>query len=282
MRSPNQATLSFFFSFVSLGALAVTSSAARAAPEVDLPRESPAARVFQQVGLTDIEVAYASPAVKGRTIWGAVVPYDKPWTISSAPPTTIRFSKDVEVAGKAVPAGTYRFSALPGKTEWTLIFGGATKSGGDEVRVKVHPKIAPAREHLAFVFADFNDDKATLDLEWAKLRVSIPIATNTTQQVLAGIDALDNTWRSYANAARFMLETRKDFDAGLKYADRSLALKEDWYTYWIKAALLAAKHDYKDAIVQGERAYELGQKAGDGFTLEAELKQALADWKKRS
>jgi DUF2911 family protein len=286
MRSPNQPTLSLFVSFVSLGALAVGSSAARAAPEVDLPRESPAARVFQQVGLTDIEVDYASPAVKGRTIWGGVVPYDKPWTISSAPMPTIRFSKDVEIAGKAVQAGTYRLSALPGKTEWTLLFGksegGAAKTGGDDVRVKVRPKTAPAREHLAFVFSDFSDDKATLDLEWAKLRVSIPIATNTTQQVLAGIDALDNTWRSYANAARFMLETRRDFDAGLKYADRSLALKEDWYTYWIKAALLAAKHDYKDAVVQGERAYELGQKAGDGFTLEQELKKALADWKKRS
>ncbi len=286
MRSPNQAALSFFLSIVSLGAATAMASRARAAPEVDLPRESPAARVFQQVGLTDIEVDYASPAIKGRSIWGGVVPYDKPWTISASAPTTIRFSKDVEVAGKTVTAGTYRLSALPGKTEWTLLFaksdGAAAKVGGDEVRVKVRPKAAPAREHLAFVFSDFDDDKATLDLEWAKLRVSIPITTNTTQQVLAGIEELDNAWRSYANAARFMLETKKDFDAGLKYADRSLALKEDWYTYWIKAALLAAKHDYKDAVVQGERAYELGQKAGDGFTLEAELKKALADWKKRS
>ena len=283
MRSPNQAPLSFLISLVSFGAVAVTSSTARAAPEVDLPRESPAARVFQQVGLTDIEVDYPSPAVKGRTIWGGVVPYDKPWTISVNQPTTIRFSKDVEVAGKALAAGTYRLSALPGKTEWTLLF---DKSNGaaakvDAIRVKVRPKTAPPREHLAFVFSDFSEDKATLDLEWAKVRVSIPIATHTTEQVLAGIDELDNTWRSYANAARFMLETRKDFDAGLKYADRSLALKEDWYTYWIKAALLAAKHDYKDAVVQGERAYELGRKAGDGFTLEPELEQALADWKKR-
>jgi hypothetical protein len=283
MRSPKHATLSFFLSLVSLGAAAAVSSTARAAPEVDLPRESPAARVFQQVGLTDIEVDYASPAIKGRTIWGGVVPYDKPWTISANQPTTIRFSKDVEVAGKAVAAGTYRLSALPGKTEWTLLFGkdDGAKPDGDAVRVKVRPKAAPTREHLAFLFSDFSEDRATLDLEWAKLRVSIPIATHTTEQVLAGIDELDNTWRSYANAARYMLETRKDFDAGLKYADQSLALKEDWYTYWIKAALLAAKHDYKDAVVQGERAYELGQKVGAGFTLEADLKKALADWKKR-
>jgi hypothetical protein len=291
MRDPvKMMSLRFLLAAVPLGGAFATASTASAAAEVDLPRESPAARVFQQVGLTDIEVEYGSPAVKGRGIWGGVVPFDKPWTISPNQPTTIRFSKDVEVAGKSVPAGRYRLSALPGKTEWTLLFdkgGGAPGGGhdahaeGDAIRVKVRPKAAPPREHLTFVFADFSDDKATLDLEWAKLRVSIPIATNTTQQVLAGIEELDDAWRSYANAARYMLETRKDFDAGLKYADRSLALKEDWYTYWIKATLLAAKHDYKGAVVQGERAYELGQKLGDGFTLEPELNKALADWKKR-
>ena len=63
-----------------------------------------------------------------------------------------------------------------------------------------------------------------------RLRVSIPIAVNTSQQVLSGIADLDSAWRSYANAARYMLETKKDYDAGLKYADQSLALKEDWYT----------------------------------------------------
>jgi len=261
---------------------------ARAAPEVDLPRESPAARVFQQVGLTDIEVEYGSPAVKGRTIWGGAVPFDKPWSISPNQPTTIRFSRDVQVAGTPLAAGTYRLSAVPGKTEWRLVFDRIAdkgrrdaKDGGDSPSVKVRPKPAPAREHLAFLFSEFDEDKATLDLEWAKLRVSIPITTNTTKQVLADIEALDDAWRSYANAARFMLETRKDFDAGLRYADRSLALKDDWYTHWIKAALLAAKHDYRSAVAEGERAYHLGLELGDGFALEPELKRALADWNKR-
>jgi hypothetical protein len=261
------------------------STAARAAPEVDLPRDSPSARVFQQVGLTDIEVQYASPAVKNRTIWGGVVPYDRLWAISPNQPPTLRVSRDVEVASKPLAAGTYRLSAIPAKSEWTLVFeripAAGEARGGEALRVKVRPKPGPSREHLAFLFSEFDDDKATLDLEWAKLRVSIPIATNTTKQVLAGIEALDDAWRSYANAARFMLETRKDFDAGLRYADRSLALKDDWYTHWIKAALLAAKHDYKSAAIEGDRAYELGQKLGDGFALKADLEKALSDWKKR-
>jgi hypothetical protein len=281
----------FFLAF-SAGALAwLAGTSPAAAVEGALPRESPAARVFQQVGLTDIEVEYGSPAVKARPIWGAVVPWGKPWTISPSHPTTIRFSKDVVVAGKTVPAGKYRLSALPTKADWTLTLERVAdgvrpaeptaEAETGALRVKVRAKAAPPRERLTFLFTDSTDDKTSLDLEWEKLRVSIPIATNTTQQVLADIDTLDNAWRSYANAARFMLETKKDFDTGLTYADKSLALKDDWYTHWIKAALLAAKHDYKGAVREGERAHDLGRQLGDGFALEPELAKALDDWKKR-
>ena len=114
--------------------------------------------------------------------------------------------------------------------------------------MQVTPKAAPFRERLAYLVTDFTDDKASLDLEWEKLRLSIPIGVETSQQALANINnAVDNTWRTYANAARYMLETKKDYDAGLKYVDQSLALKEDWFNVWIKAELQAAKGDYKDA-----------------------------------
>ena len=77
-----------------------------------------------------------------------------------------------------------------------------------------------------------------------------------------------------------MLETKKDYDTGTKYIEQSLALKEDWFNVWIKAQLLAAKGNYKDARAQGDHAYELGKKS-DGFFLEPEIKKTLADWKKK-
>ena len=91
----------------------------------------------------------------------------------------------------------------------------------------------------------------------------MPIRVNTTEEVLTSISSLDNTWRAYANAARYMLETKKNYDLGLRYIDQSLALKEDWYNVWIKALLLAAKSNYKDAGTTAEHALELGLKAGD-------------------
>jgi hypothetical protein len=100
--------------------------------------------------------------------------------------------------------------------------------------------------------------------------------------VLNNISALDNTWRAYANAARYMLETKHDYDAGLRYADQSLALKQDWYNAWIKALLLAAKGNYKEAQRAAEQSLELGLKAGDTLFPEADIRKALADWSGKS
>jgi Protein of unknown function (DUF2911) len=189
-----------------------------------------------------------------------------------------------------VPAGTYAFFVIPTKGAWTVILnkkpdqagtGRDYKQADDLLRVQVTPKAAPFRERLAYLVTDFTDDKASLDLEWEKVRLAIPIAVQTSAQALANINsAVDGTWRTYANAARYMLETKKDYDTGMKYVDQSLALKEDWYNVWIKAELQAAKGNGKDARVTGEHAYELGKKS-DGFFLEGEIKKTLEEWKKK-
>lgn len=273
--------------------LALSSAPRQSFADVDLPRPSPFAKVSQDVGLTQITVDYSCPGVKGRKIWGALVPFDKMWRTGANQATKITFSKDVTFVDKAVPAGTYSLFTIPTKDgEWTVILNKNPDQAGtardykselDLVRVKVHAKPAPHRERLAFIFSDFTDDKASLDLEWEKLRVSIPIKTNTSEQALANIsNALDNTWRTYANAARYMQETKKDYDSAMKYIEQSLALKEDWFNVWIKASVLAAKNNFKEARAQAQKAYDLGQKAGPGFFLEADVKKALAEWSKKS
>lgn len=282
---------SYLASLLALGlALAGAPRAARA--DLELPRPSPFAKVSQDVGLTQIAVDYSCPGVKGRKIWGALVPFDKMWRTGANRATKITFSKDVTFVDQAVPAGTYALFTIPTKSgEWTVILNKNADQPGtginykpelDLVRVKAHAKPAPHRERLAFQFSDFTDDRASLDLEWEKLRVSIPIKVNTSEQAVANINKeIDNAWQPFSNAARYMLETKKDYDAGMKLIDQSLALKEDWMNVWIKASLLAAKGDFKTARTQAQKAYDLGQKAGPGFFLEAEVKKALTDWSKK-
>ena len=259
--------------------------------DLDLPRPSPTAKLTQQVGLTDVTVEYSCPGVKSRKIWDGLVPYDKMWRTGANSATKITFSRDVTFADKPVAAGTYALFTIPTKGAWTVILnkkadqpGTATeyKADLDLLRVQVKPTAAPFRERLAFIFSNMTDDKASLDLEWDKLRLSIPIGVATSQQALANVtNAVDNGWRVYANAARYMLETKKDYDTGLKYVEQSLGLKEDWFNDWIKAQLLAAKGDYKGAVATAEKAQALGVKSGPGFFLEPDVKKGLVDWKKK-
>ncbi|HLK93379.1 MAG TPA: DUF2911 domain-containing protein [Polyangia bacterium] len=275
--------------FASAAFVCALAGAARA--DLELPRPSPFAKVVQTVGLTDVTVDYSSPGVKGRKIWGTVVPYDQMWRAGANSATKITFSRDVTFAGKPVPAGSYAFFVIPTKGAWTVILnkkadqngvGREYKESDDLLRVQVTPKAAPFRERLAYLVTDFTDDKASLDLEWEKVRLAIPLTLQTGAQALANINnAVDNTWRTYANAARYMLENKKDTDAAGKYVDQSLALKEDWYNVWIKAQVQAAKGDLKSARTTGEHAFELGKKAGPMFFLEGEIKKTLEEWNKK-
>ena len=151
------------------------------------PAASPAAKVTAQVGTTEVTVEYSSPGVKKRKIWGELVPYGKPWRTGANSSTKVTFSQDVEIGGKSVPAGTYSLLTIPTAKTWTIILNKNTGIGGnidekykqeeDVARVTVTPTRIPARERLTFIISDAADDSATIDLEWEKLRVSIPIKT---------------------------------------------------------------------------------------------------------
>jgi Protein of unknown function (DUF2911) len=272
--------------FAAVFGLSVPASA-----QPELPRPSPSAKVSQVIGLTEISVEYSSPAVKARKVWGGLVPYDQIWRTGANQATKITFGRDVIVSDKAVPAGSYALFTIPAKGTWTVVLNKKADQSGtgreysadlDLFRFQVQPKTAPHRERLTFLFSDFTEDQGTLDLEWEKLRIRIPIKVHTDAQAKANIaKAIDGTWRTYANAARYVAESEKDYDTALAYIDQSLSLKEDWFNVWIKATILAGKGRVNEAIPLGQKAYELGQKA-EFFFLEPEVKKTLAEWKKKA
>ncbi|HEX6835491.1 MAG TPA: DUF2911 domain-containing protein, partial [Polyangia bacterium] len=237
---------------VAVAALTTTASA----QQLELPRPSPNAKVSQFIGLTEVSVEYSSPGVKGRKIWGGVVPYNQVWRAGANSATKITFAKDVVIDGKPLAAGSYAFFVLPTPTKWTLIinkdanqFGAFTyKKEDDVLRVDVRPQPAPMRERLAYQFSNFNDAGGSLDLEWEKVRVSLPIKVHTDEQVAASVKAfMNNGWSPWAQAARYELE-KKNIDEGMKLVDTSIQLKETWLNVFVKAQLLAAKGNYKEAL----------------------------------
>ena len=258
------------------------------AQQLELPAPSPAAKVTQRVGLTDITVEYSSPAVKGRKIWGDLVPWDKPWRTGANAATKITFSKDVTFGGQPVLAGTYAVITLPTQKGWTVVLdkdlavGSAGKpydTKDDAARAKATTAAIAPRERMLFLFSNTTDGDTSLDLEWEKLRVSVPIQTDTATQVQANMKtALDNAWRPHANAARYLGETSKDYDRALAYLDASIAIQSHWYNNWLKADVLAKKANFPEALKFAQVAWDMGQKDPNFFMKDAVAK-ALVDWK---
>lgn len=257
-----------------------------ASAQLVLPQPSPKASVMQAVGLTDITIDYSSPGVKGRVIWGEVVPYDQLWRTGANAATKITFSKDVKIGETAVPKGSYSIFTIPGKSTWTFILNknasastGEYKKEEDLLRMTVTPEAIPSRERLAFIFSDFNDDNAKINMEWEKVRITIPVTTFTSDQAMDNIrNSTEGSWRVFNSAARYMMDTKKDYDAGMKYVEQSLSLGNDWLNNWTKAQLLAAKNNYKEALVWANKAKTLGDKNPDGFFFKTQVEKALADW----
>lgn len=268
----------------------LVASASASAQQLELPAASPAASVQQRVGVTDISVEYSSPGVKGRKIWGDLVPYGKPWRTGANAATKVTFSRDVTFGGKPVAAGTYSLVTLPTAKGWTVILSKELGffSGGkpydpkfDVVRVPAKTaKIAP-RERLTFLFSNTSDDATSLDMEWERLRVSVPIAVDTKAHVQASIQgALTGAWRPHINAARYLADSTKDYSTALKYADTSIGIQSTWYNQWIKADILAKKGDYAEALKHAQVAYDLG-KDDPNFFFRGAVEKALKDWKNK-
>ena len=154
-----------------------------AAAEVQQLWESPAASVSQHLGLTEIKIDYHRPAVKGRVVWGQLVPYAKVWRTGANDATTISFSTPVRVAGKDVPAGTYALFAVPEKDRFTFILNKNAQQWGsyfykaedDQLRFEVKIEPAPHKEWLEYQLELKDRVSASAVLHWEKLRVSFPI-----------------------------------------------------------------------------------------------------------
>lgn len=270
-----------------LAALLVSSASA----ELTLPRVSQKASVMQTVGLTDVTIMYNRPGVKGRVIWGGLVPYDKVWRTGANEATTITLSQAVKINGQPLPAGTYSFHTIPGKTSWTLIFNKTAEQWGsydydaskDALRIQVTPVTGPNQEWMAFSFSDVSTDGATVELAWEKLRVPFKIEADTRTQAMASIDkALSGEvkdWEDPYSAASYAFNSNLGNANAMKWIDQSISLKETYWNLRLKAAILEKDGKRKEAIALGEKAIEVGKQAKDDAGEISKTEKQVAEWK---
>lgn len=251
--------------------LAAACAAALAFPadaQLEMPRTSPGASVTQRVGVTDLTVTYHRPGVKGRPIWGALVPYGEVWRAGANERTTFTVSHDVLVEGEPLPAGRYGLLAVPSPSRWTLIFTRDADAWGhfdyspedDALRVEVQPREAPFREWMEFRFEDLHDDSAEAVLHWARLEVPFRVTVDLEAQVVAGIGSVVR-WEYPYQAVSWALDRGTHLDEARHWIEASLALDENFWNLAAKARLLARTGDHATALTWGARALE----AADGM-----------------
>jgi hypothetical protein len=268
--------------------LCASTALAQAGPEIPAP--SPKARVDQRVGVTDFSIEYSSPGLKGRNVWGDVVKYDELWRAGANAATRLTASRDFTFGGKAVPAGSYAFYAIPGRSSWTVILNTNANASGttgydekkDAARVTVTPtKTTETVERLAYAFRDTTDTGANLDLEWGDVRVRVPLTVDTKSHVSASVDkTLADAWRPHFASARYLLDSGGDLGQAMTYIDTSISIQPTWWNNWVRAQILAKQGKKAEAAAAAERAASLGK--GD-TTFEnffkADVTKAAADWK---
>lgn len=253
-------------------------------PPPKMLQVSPAATVTQTIGLTDIAITYHRPGVKGREIWGKLVPYNQVWRAGANNATTISFSDDVTISGKALKAGMYSFFTLPTEGDWTVIFNSVADQWGaysydstkDVLRFTVKPEPASHEEWLSYSFSDLTVNSVRVNLRWEKLAIPFTVSTNTDDNFARQMRSAASQAGAYA---RYSLDTKTNWDKGMEAVTKAIALNPSYGNYALKANLLAQKEQWGEAVKTAEEALKIGkeQKANTGM-----LEKSLAEWKDKA
>ena len=258
----------------SLFFIAGLSAETPAAPKLELPAPSPAATFKQRVGITDIEINYSRPGVKGRKIFGGLESYGKVWRTGANSATRISFSTEVKLNGTTIPAGEYALLSIPGETEWTVILNKATTQWGayaydeknDVARLKAASVTLPNPiETLTIGVGDIRDESATLYIAWEKTWVPLKLEVDVVATLVPQIEAVmasDAAKKPYVPAAMFYYEHNLDLKKALAWIDTAIAEQPDAFYFVYRKALIQAKAgDKAGAIATASASLEAAAKA---------------------
>jgi Protein of unknown function (DUF2911) len=256
---------------------------------LDLPRDSQHSVLTQRIGITDVTVNYHRPLVKGRPIWGKVVPYGQVWRAGANENTTIAFSDPVTIEGQALPPGTYGLHMIPSENDWTIILSKNHTSWGsftynqseDALRVTVKPQAGEMHEAFTYEFDDPKSDSAVLTLRWEKLAVPVKIGVNTHEVVQASLHnqlrgLAQYSWFGWDDAATYLVTNKVGLEDALKYEDQSIQAEERFDNLMTKSQVLDAMGRKDDAAAARGKALELAnalQLHGYGRQLQTQGKQ---------
>ncbi|REE25054.1 hypothetical protein DFQ09_103362 [Winogradskyella pacifica] len=243
--------------------------------QIETPQPSPAAKIEQVVGLTDVSIDYSRPAMRGRTIFGELVPYGKVWRTGANARTKVTFSNDVTIGGKDVKAGTYAIFTIPQAKTWDVVFytehaAGGTPAEFDESKVaaRVTTPVYPIEmdiQSFTISIDDITSSSAVIGIMWEKTYVGVEFKVPTDKAVSAAIDKVmaGPSANDYYAAAVYNLEEDKDITKAKEWIDKSMSMTKQ-PTFWQlrKQSLIYAKAgDKKEAIAIAKKSLAASKEA---------------------
>lgn len=280
----------FFITIFCLGVLSGEGKQFQTGYGWVLPRLSQPAKMIQSLGVTEIEVSYSRPMVRGREVWGnpKMVPYGKVWRAGANEATTISFSTDVFISGKNLKKGQYAFFLLPKENEdWVGIFNKVHDQWGaftydqtkDALQVDVQVSEGEFREALEISFPDLTDSSTTMLLEWGSKKVRIPISVDIEKTSITKANTTFD-WQAGFFAADHFMKQLKNYDEALKWTNASIAMQKNLSNLNQKASILALQEDYVQAIEVAKEILEVAKKASERSRkfYEQRMTEQIKEW----
>lgn len=239
--------------------------------QLKVPAPSPTQTLKQNFGLSEITIEYSRPSVKGRVIFGDLVPYGKIWRTGANNATKITFGEDVTIEGKAVTAGTYALYTTPDKGSWDIMLYKDLNLGGDvaeykteneAMRVKVKPTTLTEKvETFSINIAAMTSKTASIELCWENTRAAFNVAVDIDEKIMKNIETvMAKDGRPYQQAASYYYDNDKDLTLALEWADKAFQVNPK--AYWsahLKAKIQMKLKNYKGAITTAEQSLALAK-----------------------
>ncbi|MCC6600456.1 MAG: DUF2911 domain-containing protein [Crocinitomicaceae bacterium] len=249
-------------------------SIASNAQQLKVPAPSPLQTVKQAFALSDISIEYSRPSVKGRTIYGDLVPFGKIWRTGANAATQITFGEDVKVEGNSVPAGTYAIYTIPGKAAWEIILYKDLKLGGNVSEFNKENELlrfsaktsALDRKIETFTigFADITPTSLVVEFLWEKTRVAFNVVSDIDAKVMNNIESsMAKDSRPYYQAANYYFENNKDLNQALTWINT--AVEQNPKAFWmllLKAKIQLKLNDKTAAIASAKKVIEIAKEEG--------------------
>jgi len=253
-----------------LCAFAISAMLSVNAQSIKTPQPSPPQTIKQDFGVSSIELSYSRPGVKGRKVFGDLVPFGKVWRTGANNATTITFGDDVTIGTTKISAGKYGLLTIPDKNNWTIIITKSTdvtnpadyKQENDVTRVTVKPmELKDKVETFTMQFANVKSSACDLQMMWENTSIALPIVTDVETVVMKQInDVMTKDNHPYFQAGLYYLENGKDLNQAVAWFDK--AFEQNPKAYWVlhqKANALAKLGKKEEAKTTAQKSMDLAK-----------------------